>query len=487
VVDSRICVATACGSRRPENINETRRRPEIVLHSLTMLEVADRSIAVDAGMKGPAVSIGHRKEAVVGTCLLLLLAFATATIFVRAAWPVQFFQIGVFALLAAYLLTRIRQSKEHVANGAAPWLVYFIPAWGVIQILAHTTASTLESREAVLRWGALAAVFFLAQVVARTPATREAALHAILAFATLMALLCLTQLFTSKGRVLWIFPTGYPDVYATFPSPNNYAQFIEISLPIAVWFSLRKGQQSWGYILVGGTLYASVIGAASRAGAALCTAELLAMLAIGLTLRRRREPKSRIRSMTLVLAAIPLVAATFTFVVGWKAIWQRFQQHDPYLVRREFLLPAIEMAKQRPLLGYGLGTFPEVYPRFAIEDFPFYVNHVHNDWAEFAADGGIPFLLLVLIPFAAAAPTAIRHPWALGLVAVMLHACVDYPFPRPAVSGWLFAMLGLVYMARTADRQVSGSIDSGDLRRPLGMASDAEDATRRQQWKSTAV
>jgi hypothetical protein len=60
-------------------------------------------------------------------------------------------------------------------------------------------------------------------------------------------------------------------------------------------------------------------------------------------------------------------------------------------------------------------------------------------------------LLLVLIPFAAGVPTAIRNPWGLGLIAVMLHACVDFPFPRPAVSGWLFVMLGLLYMARTPD------------------------------------
>ena len=414
---------------------------------------------VEARVTGAAPGIGSRQDLVVGLCLFLLLMYCTATIFVKAAWPLQSFQIGVFALLAAYLLTGIRQGKACAAKGIAPLLVYFIPVWGMIQILAHTTASTLETREAVLRWGALAAVFFLVQIVARTPAAREIALHAILFFATVMALLCLTQLFTSKGHVLWIFSSGYPDVYATFPSYNNYAQFIEIALPIAVWYSLRKGLQSWGYILVAGTLYASVIGAASRAGATLCTAELLAMMAmrvvrvIGPLQIKRRETKLRMRSITLVLAVVPLVAATFTLVVGWRHIWQRFQQHnDSYLVRSEFLIPTIDMATHRPLIGYGLGTFPDVYPQYAIKDFPFYVNYAHNDWAEFAADGGIPFLLLVLIPFAAAVPTAIRHSWGLGLVAVMLHACVDFPFPRPAVSGWLFAMLGLLYMARTSGR-----------------------------------
>jgi hypothetical protein len=50
----------------------------------------------------------------------------------------------------------------------------------------------------------------------------------------------------------------------------------------------------------------------------------------------------------------------------------------------------------------------------------------------------------------------IRLWWGLGLIAVMLHACVDYPFPRPAVSGWLFAMLALLYIARSSDRLRQG-------------------------------
>ena len=154
-----------------------------------------------------------------------------------------------------------------------------------------------------------------------------------------------------------------------------------------------------------------------------------------------------------MLVMVPMLAAGFTLAVGWERVWLRFQENDPYLVRREFLVAAIDMTKQRPAIGYGLGTFPEVYQRYAIKDFSFFANHTHNDWAEFAADGGVPFLLLVLIPFVSAIPAAIRNPWGLGLIAVMLHACVDYPFPRPAVSGWMFAMLALLYMARQSTKR----------------------------------
>ena len=412
--------------------------------------VALRVVPINAnsGLDNPAVTAHRHTPRVVAVCLFLLLVFSTATVFVRDAWALQSFQIGVFALLAVYLVAGIRRGPEHIAGGLAPWLVYLIPLWGLIQILAHTTASSVETREAVLRWGALAGVFFLTQTVARTRTARRDILSAFLIFATAMAVLCLTQLFTSEGKVLWIFPTGYPDVYATFPYYNNYAQFVELALPIALWRALREGWRSWWYALAGGLLYASVIGSASRAGSVLCTAELLAMLAIGLV--RLRDPETGLptRSTTAILLIVPVLAAAFTLAVGWERVWLRFQQNDPYMLRREFIVAAADMARQRPLTGYGLGTFPEVYQRYAIKDFPFYANHTHNDWAEFAADGGVPFLLLVLIPFAACVPTAVRNPWGLGLIAVMLHACVDYPFPRPAVSGWMFLMLALLYMAR---------------------------------------
>lgn len=392
----------------------------------------------------------HRMPAVVGVCLFILLIFSTATVFVQNLWAVEAFQIGVYSLVAVCMLIGIRKNQQILAKGKAPWLVYLIPLWGIVQILAHTTASTFETRSAVLRWTALAGVFYLTQVAAGSPRQRRLFLDAFLCFATALAVLCLTQLFTSDGKVLWLFPTGYPDVYATFPSYNNYAQFVELALPIALWRALREGWRCWWYALAGGLLYASAIDSASRAGAVLCTAELIAMVLIAII--RLRDPESGIvsRSTKSMLLAIPVLAALFTLAVGWQRVWHKFEINAPYLVRREYLVAAVDMASRRPLTGFGLGTFPEVYQQYAIRDFPFYANHAHNDWAEFAADGGIPFLLLVFIPLACAVPAAIRYPWGMGLAAVMLHACVDYPFPRPAVSGWIFVLLGLLYSARTS-------------------------------------
>jgi O-antigen ligase len=417
-----------------------------VCHTIVALPVVPFS--TDAGVLRPVSASLRSPSKVVGACLFLFLTYTTATVFVRDAWALQSFQIGIFALLAIYLVIGIRRGSQQVTNSWPAVLVYFIPIWGLVQLFARTTSSSFETRAAVLRWGSLAGVFFLTQTIARTRTARRNVLSAFLIFATAMAILCMTQLFTSEGKVLWIFDSGYPDVYATFPSHNNYAQFIELALPIALWRALREGWRSWWYALSGGLLYGSVIGSASRAGAALCTAEVLTMMVIGLVKLRDPETGLPSRSTTSMVLMVPVLAAVFTLAVGWERVWVRFQENDPYLVRKEFVIAAVDMAKQRPLTGYGLDTFPAVYQRYAIKDFPFYANHTHNDWAEFAADGGIPFLLLLLIPFAAAVPTAIRNPWGLGLLSIMLHACIDFPFPRPAVSGWMFLLLAVLYMSR---------------------------------------
>jgi len=282
------------------------------------------------------------------------------------------------------------------------------------------------------------------------------------------------RLNTSDGLVLWIFPTKFLDIYATFQNKNNYVQFVEIALPIAIWGAVSGRRRAWWYALAGGVLYASAVGVASRAGFVLCTGELITILTIGIFRLRRSGVRVTLRSAVAAVLIMPLIAGAFTFAVGWKRTLDRFSEDDPFVIRREYFLGAVQMAKHRPLTGYGLGTFEQVYQKYAIKDFyPFLANHAHNDWAEFAAEGGIPFLMLVAIPFLTAIPLAFRRPWGLGLFATILHACVDYPFPRPAVSGWMFMILAALFMTRKYGRrerlaaEPDGATDSQHVKAPL--------------------
>ncbi len=399
----------------------------------------------------PVSNPNRRAPAAVAVCVFALLIFSSSTDFVTAAWAIQSFQIGVFALLAVYLLTGLKGRNEPL-GGWAQWLLYLTPVWGVSQLFMHTTVSSFETREACLKWGALCGIFFLGRTIASNRTTRRTFLTCFVVFATAMAVLRHVQILTSGSRALSILSVGYKHAYGTFPYREGYTAFVEIVLPIALWRAIRKPLRSWPYVLASGILCSSVIISASGVGTILCSVEFVAILVVGLV--KFRDPHTGLpkRSTAFVLGIIILVATALVFTVGWRSVWHRYEMDDSPWMNAELPRSALEMAKHRPMTGFGLGTFPDVYPRYTDTHFGGVV-HAQNDWAEFAAEGGVPFLLLVLIPFVAAFPSAVRHSWGLGLIAIMLHGLVDHPLSDVGVSAWAFALLGLLSFTRTSDSE----------------------------------
>ena len=109
----------------------------------------------------------------------------------------------------------------------------------------------------------------------------------------------------------------------------------------------------------------------------------------------------------------------------------------------DLVASSIAMVRDRPLTGFGLGTWPEAYPGFARFDDGTYVNQAHNDWLQWLAEGGLPFLALMLGIAGWSLGPAVRSLWGVGILSVWLHALIDYPMQqRPALAAFFFAMLG---------------------------------------------
>jgi hypothetical protein len=89
---------------------------------------------------------------------------------------------------------------------------------------------------------------------------------------------------------------------------------------------------------------------------------------------------------------------------------------------------------------------------FAHYDDGTYVNQAHNDWFEWAAEGGIPFACFMLVIFVWSIRPALDSIWGVGLIAICLHATVDYPFARLGVCSWYFA-LAPMFAAEIGERR----------------------------------
>ena len=378
--------------------------------------------------------------------MLALLIGATLTVFVRDSWPLYSFCIAVMLTLA------VIACKRQLARISL--LPLLIPAFGLLQLALSTTAYPPATRVAALRWFALAGVMMIAQTrFATDRQSRDRFLDQFVAFAAFTALLTILQLHSSDGKVLWFFHTGYTDVvYGFFPSRNNYGQFVELALAVALCRALTDRARGLWFGLAGGLLYASAIASTSRGAAVLATVELIVVPAVVLW----RSRKTSLFNAGLLYAGVIALALTWTAITGWDLTWKRFREPDALLGRREFTQSALYMAAAKPLIGQGLGTFSSVYPKYATIDSPELVNYAHDDWAEFAADGGFLFAAFVLGLFATAIPRMLRHPWSLGIVFVLIHAGFDYPFPKIAIAGWMFALLGALPVPNPVRKKATG-------------------------------
>ncbi len=366
-----------------------------------------------------------------GAALLTLLAFATLTAWVPARWPASLFEAGVFllAMLRAPALAKLRHPLLLLLAAAA--------LWPLLQLAAGSTAYRWETWTAVQFWLANLAVFALALDAFRDRALRAPALHALVYFAFVLALLGSVQSFTSDGKIFWLFPSGYPNfVIGPFVSPNHYAAFVELILPIAVANAVLDRDRRLVFSGIAGFLCASVVAGGSRAGSVLVAAEVIAVWLIAS--RTARTPK---RLTAWSLAAVALSAALFTAVVGPDFLLSRFRLADPFTGRREMLLASLQMIADHPWLGVGLGNWPSFYPAYAVYDDGLLANQADNDWIQWTAEGGIPFALLLLPLPVWAFRRGLALPWAAGPFFFFLHCLADYPSRKPALAGLLFLLM----------------------------------------------
>ncbi len=366
--------------------------------------------------------------------LAALFAFAVLTLWVPAYWPVSVFQTGVFALCALALW---RRPPARIPYPAIPLAAAAL--WGLVQLYASLTAYAFETKTAVVHWTTFLAVFLTGYCLFQRSGVSRWFRAAMLWFAFPVSVLATVQFFTSRGKVFWLFPTEYTSVMGPILSPNHYAAFIEVALPMAFYKALRSRTNSLLYSAMAAAMYASVVASASRAGTVLATVELLAVAAL---MAGRGLASGRAAGTGLLRAAVLIVL--FTAVAGWGRVWDRLWQPDPMNVRREFAISTLHMVADHPYTGTGLGTWATVYPRYAIVDPGTAANQAHDDWLQFTAEGGIPFGALMLTLLIWSLRPAWRSIWGLGAVAFFLHAFVDYPFSRPALGSWAILVLAML-------------------------------------------
>ncbi len=373
--------------------------------------------------------------------LWISLCLATLTLWLPAYWPVGVFETSVF-LLAAVTLTGNRQVERETRF---PLFVFgFIVLWGCLQLVSGRTVNRFATERATVQWMTWLALYYVAVCQLGNPRIAQRLRTVMVWFGCGLALEAVLQAYLSPGDAFGLFPTGYheyvmgPIVYHT-----HYAAFIEIVLPVALYRALIDVRRPFVFLGASAILLASLVVSASRGGLLMAAGEVALVVA----LCQWKRPEAG-RRMLPLLAMLAGVTALLALIVGFATATERFHSEALMAGRRQFALSTVHMIREHPFMGWGLGSWPSVYPAFATFDPGAVVNQAHTDWLQWTAEGGLPVGLAMLALAAWALRPALRSIWGIGFLAVLVHALFDYPFSRPATGAWPILMLALVAVAR---------------------------------------
>lgn len=371
-----------------------------------------------------------------------LLAFAILTLWIRDPRPLAIFQVSVL-MLAALRLAIDRGAVLHPVLAPIGGML----CAGLLQLAAGRTAYRWETTGAVLNWATHLAIAWLALQTFGDARRRDWWLTRWAIFAIVLSAAALLQLFTTPGKVFWLFDSGYQDlVFGPFVYHNRYAQFVELLLPIVLYRAISDREHSQLWLLGGGVMFAGVIASVSRAGSALLIVEIVAVLvcaaAQGLLTRR---------TMWVAVGQVTGVAVVWGTIAGWSGIIERLVTLDLLADWRfGYYQSSFAMIRDHPLWGSGLSTWPVIYPQYALFDPGLFVNAAHSDWLQWTVEGGAPAALLMIGFVAALARGAVQSIWGIGVFTVLAHAMFDYPMQDAAFASLVFASAGIVAAERAS-------------------------------------
>ncbi len=398
--------------------------------------------------------------------LFALLIFAVLAFGAVDEWSTFAFEAGaavLFLVWAGKLLVS-RQVKLSKNPLYLPAFLFF----GLIlaQIVLRRSAYSYITRYEGLQYVAYGIVLLIAAECVRDGDTRKIFAMVIVVFGALYAFFALAQELTSNGKIFWIHSPRFGGViYGSYVNHNHYAGLMEMLVPIPLVLSM-------GHILKGGkrvlvafcaVLMASTIFlSGSRGGMLAFVLEivLFAALAFG----KRRSLRAALGSMAVCVCILALL-----IFVGKGQVLGRLGDLRPG-IRLDITKDSVRMFSKRPVWGWGLGTFPTVYPSYRSFYTNLFVNEAHNDYAQLLVETGLlGFALMMwflICLYRNGLPTSRRWEFKwdgavslaalLGCTGILLHSFVDFNLQIPANAALFYVLCGLAASGPLAELSEAG-------------------------------
>jgi O-antigen ligase len=386
----------------------------------------------------------------------VVLAFGPLAFGAVQPWAILTLELGGTVCLCVWTLRQLTDGAFKVH-----WNPLFVPALlfaAVIgmQLVLGRSSDWFATWQDALLWAAYGMLFFVAtQCFLSSELLRAFALF-FTCYGFLVAVFAIVQQFTWNGSLYWVVHLrdgGWG--YGPYVDHAHYAGLMEMLTPIPLVFALtehwQKAQRTlFGFValVMAGTIFLS-----KSAGGIL--AFMIEMAFFGIVLAARQ----RSRVQMLLLFSFGVLLAIWLTTFSPRGIGEGIVKlgdagkNDRVLMTKD----SLKLIAQRPLLGWGLGTFSAVYPSVRSFHTNYFVNAAHNDYIQTAVETGVVGLLLVLgfavllyrnglretAAWRTSVGNSVRMAALIGATGILMHSFWDFNLQIPANAALFFVLAAI--------------------------------------------
>ncbi|HEX3437764.1 MAG TPA: O-antigen ligase family protein, partial [Pseudacidobacterium sp.] len=241
----------------------------------------------------------------------------------------------------------------------------------------------------------------------------------------------------------------------------HYAGLMEMLVPFALVFALTSwvGRSGRAFSLFVAIIMCSTIFLSLSLGGMIAFSAELAVLSL-LILRGSRSASREI-PILILLCIVLIVWLAWLRPAGLVDRFGRLLNpiSDAGVTGRLAIVKdSLKMLRDRPVLGWGLGTFPVVYPSYRSFFTNLWVNEAHNDFVQTLVETGVAgftFAASFLVLLCYTGIHNLKH-WRsdmqssmvlaafLGCIGILVHGLFDFNLQIPANAAFFFALSALV-------------------------------------------
>lgn len=409
------------------------------------------------------VSAPHTRLLLCVISLLMFLPLAFGTV---EPWSIFVMEGFAAALVLGWTLQQIRNGALEVTGNPLFWPMLAFAALAAFQCISGRTAYRSASIHQFMLYASYGLIcFVITQCLAARRQIRVAAFM-ISIYGFCVALFALLQSISSNGKIYWVRAIRSGWIYGPYTNHNHYAGLMELLVPIPLVIALSHGARSsqrkmalGAAALMAGTIFLS----GSRGGMLAFAVEMAVLVLIvfkGGTGKGARTFGAFLLLLIIILAW--LGGSELTHRIAETSRGPHHELSDQ--MRPRIDRDALKMLRYHPVLGFGLGTFEDVYPQFRSFYAEEYIDHAHNDYLQLLDEMGISGFCVMLWflvalyasvfrktsnwrrdPYGAAALAAM-----LGCTGILVHSLLDFNLHIPANAAWFYALATVAALRRPA-------------------------------------